>query len=259
MTNIAWRVWVGLAFGEALGFVAVGQRLLLRLRAWPLAVAGWWVAAEALRDRVPWGGFPWGRLAMSQAQAPTVRWVALGGAPLLSLLVALVGAVLAWLALAPPRRRGRRALAAVTATAVAVLGGVLPAGSASSPSATVAAVQGDVPRSRSLADLVRATTVTRNHAVGTQRLAAEVRAGVRAAPEVVIWPENSSDLDPHESPAVSQTIAAAVAAIDRPVLVGAVLDDPVRNAGQLWLPCRATSPPAGGRDASTSARSGSGT
>ena len=40
--------------------LAVGQRLLLRLRAWPLAVGGWWVAAEALRDRWPFGGFPWG-------------------------------------------------------------------------------------------------------------------------------------------------------------------------------------------------------
>lgn len=54
----------------------------------------------------------------------------------------------------------------------------------------------------------------------------------------MIWPENSTDLDPGEHPAVYQTIAAAVAAIDRPVLVGAILDDPVRNAGQLWLPGR---------------------
>ena len=38
------------------------------------------------------------------------------------------------------------------------------------------------------------------------------------------------------NPFIFNTIAAAVAAIDRPVLVGAVLQDPVRNAGQLWLP-----------------------
>ena len=54
----------------------------------------------------------------------------------------------------------------------------------------------------------------------------------------MIWPENSTDIDPRESPETYGTIAAAVAAIHRPVLVGAVLADPVRNAGQLWLPGR---------------------
>src|SRR5262245_49481388 len=88
--NLAWYAWVALAAAEAVIFavLAVGQRLLLKLPAWPLAVAGWWVAAEALRDRWPWG-FPWGRLAMSQAEAPTRGWAAVGGAPLLTFAVAL--------------------------------------------------------------------------------------------------------------------------------------------------------------------------
>ena len=69
--NVAWYAWAGLAGGSAviLAVLAIGQRLLLRLPGWPVAVAGWWVAAEALRDRWPWGGFPWGRLAMSQASS----------------------------------------------------------------------------------------------------------------------------------------------------------------------------------------------
>jgi apolipoprotein N-acyltransferase len=37
---------------------------------------------------------------------------------------------------------------------------------------------------------------------------------------------------------VHQEIAGAAAAIDRPILVGAVLQNPVRNAGLLWLPGR---------------------
>jgi apolipoprotein N-acyltransferase len=67
--NLAWYAWVALAAAESVLFAvaALGQRLLLRLRGWPVAVAGWWVAAEAFRDRWPWGGFPWGRLAMSSA------------------------------------------------------------------------------------------------------------------------------------------------------------------------------------------------
>ena len=68
-------------------------------------MAGWWVLVEGVRDRWPYA-FPWGRLAMSQSVAPDVRWVAIGGAPLLSFLVALVGAMLAgrcWLGGTSPR------------------------------------------------------------------------------------------------------------------------------------------------------------
>ena len=278
LVNVAWYVWAALAVVEAVmfGVLAVGQRLLLNLRAWPLAVAGWWVAAEALRDRSPFGGFPWGRLAMSQASAPTGPWVAVGGAPLLTFLVALTAATLAWLVLAPsrgnsPARSSRRqmppqpspippmspmspggkvpgrglrrrmgpALALAAAAGVAVCGAVLPVDQpAGTPTATVAAVQGDVPHAGTLTGVLRATTVTANHAAETEKLAAQVTGGSRPAPDVVIWPENSTDLDPSFYPSVYTAIAAAVRAINRPVLVGAVLDDPVRNAGQLWLPGR---------------------
>ena len=33
------------------------------------------ILEEAVRDRVPFGGFPWGRLAFSQADSP-LRWFA---------------------------------------------------------------------------------------------------------------------------------------------------------------------------------------
>ena len=60
LVNLAWYAWWALAVAEALIFavLAVGQRLLLNLRAWPLAAAGWWVCAEALRSRWPYA-FPW--------------------------------------------------------------------------------------------------------------------------------------------------------------------------------------------------------
>jgi apolipoprotein N-acyltransferase len=53
---------------------------------------------------------------------------------------------------------------------------------------------------------------------------------------VVIWPENATDLDPRLYPQIFAQIAGAVRAINRPVLVGEVLQDPQRNAGQLWTP-----------------------
>jgi apolipoprotein N-acyltransferase len=104
------------------------------------------------------------------------------------------------------------------------------------PSAVVATIQGNVPHSRNLPDQLRATTVTANHTAATAALAAAVRAGRRPVPDVVIWPENSTDIDPSQSRPTFDTISLAVAAIDRPVLVGAVLSNPQRNAGQLWLP-----------------------
>ena len=245
LINLAWYAWAALAIAEAVIFalLAVGQRVLLSLRAWPVAVAGWWVAAEALRDRWPYA-FPWGRLAMSQAGAPAAPWTAIGGAPLLSFLLALVGSTLAWVLLAPGtaggsvRRRLVPALAFAGAAGLALAGGLLPVDPvpAGTPTATVAAIQGGVPHARNLPDLLRATTVTANHAAATGRLAAQVRSGARPAPDLVIWPENSTDLDPRFYPDVAATITGAVRTIGRPVLVGEVLQDPQRNAGQLWTP-----------------------
>ena len=268
LVNVAWYVWAALAVAEMVSFAAltVGQRLLLRLRAWPVAVAGWWVAAEAVRDRWPYA-FPWGRLAMSQASGPTARWAAIGGAPLLTFLLALAGACLAWALLGPgqrterpiaprrqerppasprqerPRALRRRALPALVfagTAGLALAGRLLPVdqGIPGGPAATAAAIQGDVPHARNLPGLWRATTVTQYHTEATEELAAQVRAGSRSAPDMVIWPENSTDLDASLNPVSYTAIQSAVGAIDRPVLVGAVLQNPRRNAGQLWLPRR---------------------
>jgi apolipoprotein N-acyltransferase len=249
LVNVAWYAWTALAVAEAVvfGVLTIGQWLLLRLRGWPFAVAGWWVAVEAVRSRWPYA-FPWGRLAMSQSSAPTAGWVAIGGPVLLTFLIALTGACLAWvvLGLASPgmvsgvRSRVGPALACAVTATVAVCGTFLPADPAgpSGPrhTAVVAAIQGDVPHTKNLPDLLRATTVTQNHVAETDRLAARVRSGAAPAPDVVIWPENSTDEDPRFNSYIYNIISGAVATIDRPVLVGALLQDPVRNTGALWLP-----------------------
>jgi apolipoprotein N-acyltransferase len=269
LVNVAWYAWIALAVAEALifGVLAVGQRLMFRLPGWPVAVAAWWVAAEAMRGRWPYA-FPWGRLAMSQASSPAAHWAAIGGPPLLTFLVALVGATVAWVVLrsrprpatepartepasneaedtgpqAPARWR-RPAASALVLTAVIALALAAPLLPVDQPgpgssSAVVAAIQGNVPHARNLPDLLRSSTVTQNHAAATKALAAQVAAGSRPAPDVVIWPENSTDLDPAEYPAIYATIASAVSAVHRPVLVGALLAQSLRNAGQLWLPGR---------------------
>jgi apolipoprotein N-acyltransferase len=253
--NVAWFAWTALAIASALLFavLAVGQRLLLDLRRWPLAVAGWWVAAEAVRDRFPWGGFPWGRLAMSQAGLPTQGWAAIGGVPLLTFVVALTGTTLGWVLLAALTgdtgltgrtglTRRRRVVVAAAAFAVTAGASCLPAAlpldqvPAQAKTAEVAAIQGNVPRARSLQEQLDAVTVTLNHVQATDKLADKVAAGQAAQPDLVIWPENATDIDPTQDLQLGAEISSAVGAVKVPVLVGAVLQDPLRNAGLLWTP-----------------------
>jgi len=252
--NVAWYAWVALAAASAviLAVLAIAQRVLLRLPGWPVAVAGWWVALEALRDRWPWGGFPWGRLAMSQATAPTRGWAAIGGTPVLTFIIALFGATLAWAVLTvwpgrpghptrvPRRRIGLAILALAGTGGLAILPAALPLDPvpASAKTAVVAAIQGNVPRARaSLADqLSNYATVTQNHVAATDKLAQEVKAGKLPEPDLVIWPENSTDIDPTVNPPTYEQIASAAQAIGTPILVGANLQNPQRNAGLLWLP-----------------------
>src|SRR6516165_1096469 len=245
LINVAWYAWAALAGSEALIFaiLCVGQRLLLDLPFWPSAVAAWWVVAEALRDRWPFA-FPWGRLAMSQSVAPEVRWVAVGGAPLLTFLVALTGAMLARAVLAGLGAGGWRSrgfagagVALVVTAGLVLAGGLLPVDPVGgAPTATVAAIQGDVPHARNLPQLLNDSEVTQNQAADTLKLAAEVKAGRLPAPDLVIWPEDAVGLDPREYPFVYAEIAGAVGAVGRPILVGEVLDNPKRNVGQLWVP-----------------------
>jgi apolipoprotein N-acyltransferase len=244
LINLAWYAWAALAGSEAIIFalLAIGQRLLLRLPYWPVAVAGWWVLVEGVRDRWPYA-FPWGRLAMSQSTAPDVRWVAFGGAPLLSFLIALTGAMLAGAVLAwlgpEGRARWTASAAAVVTAGLVLAGGLLPADpTGGAPTAQVAAIQGNVPRARNLPQQLSATQVTQNHVDATLKLAAQVKAGQRPAPDLVIWPENSTDLDPFQNPSVYAQLSTAVAAIGKPILVGEVLNNPRRNVGQLWVPGR---------------------
>jgi apolipoprotein N-acyltransferase len=262
LINVAWYAWAALAGAEAVIFavLCVGQRLLLRLPFWPAAVASWWVAAEALRDRWPFA-FPWGRLAMSQSAAPDVRWVAVGGVPLLTFLVALTGAMIARAVMAalcclggndPPQTppaQGRAprppvppwlgpALGAVVTAGIVLAAGLVPVDPVGgAPTAEVAAIQGNVPRARNLPQLLNDSEVTQNHATATMKLAAEVTSGRVPAPDLVVWPESSAAF-PFEYPVVYAQVAAALAAIDRPILVGEAIDNPRRNVGQLWVPGR---------------------
>src|ERR671939_380212 len=79
--------WLALAVSQAAFVALIGAALPTAWRVpggapgTVFAVTGLWVLQELLRARLPFGGFPWGRLAFSQAHGPFLGRAALAGAP----------------------------------------------------------------------------------------------------------------------------------------------------------------------------------
>ncbi len=240
LTVIGPDAWLAVAAleGAYLALMAALLPSVLRLRAWPVWVACLWVAQELARDSTPFGGFPWGRLAFAETASPFTPYAALGGAPFVSFATALTGALLAGAVLSRDRRR-TAGLLALGVLAVPAVGALLPVGAGEGQEVTVALVQGNVP-GVGLDFQGEREQVLRNHVVATHRLAADVRAGTVPAPDLVVWPENASDIDPFRDPEAMALIDDAVRDVGVPVLVGAVLQGPgpdhVSNTGIVWDP-----------------------
>src|SRR5699024_9117761 len=62
--------------------------------------------------------------------------------------------------------------------------------------------------------------------------AGQVEAGQRPPQDVVLWPENSSDIDPFAYPDAGRAITRAAKAVDAPILVGAILNGPQPDTAQ---------------------------
>ncbi|WP_019633306.1 apolipoprotein N-acyltransferase [Actinomadura atramentaria] len=247
--------WVLLSLVEALYFapMAAAMAAVARLRGWPVWTAALWVAQELVRGGVPFGGFPWARLAFAETATPLTPYAALGGAPLVTFATALLGALLAAAALAAVRavrpgaqdaRRVRRGAVGVAVGAVAVMAAVVCGGLAvpvptGGKPVTVAVVQGNVPRLGLDFEGQRKAVLT-NHVNRTHELAAEIRAGTVPRPQLVVWPENASDLDPYAETDAYAAIDEAVKDVGVPVLVGALVDSSdgtrVENRGIVWDP-----------------------
>ncbi|RJO70988.1 apolipoprotein N-acyltransferase [Nocardia panacis] len=238
--------WLALSTACALylGLFGALTRLLVRLPGWPLWVALAWTTAEWARSNFPFGGFPWGRLAFGQGDGWFLPLAAYGGAPLVSFAVALTGTGLAALVLAlrRPEFALRSGIVAATATlavmplAGAILRSTLPGPEAGDRTITVAAIQGSVPR-LGLDFNAQRRAVLDNHVKRTEELARAVADGAAAQPDVVVWPENSSDIDPLRNDDAAQAITRASTLIKAPILVGAVLvnaDRTTTNSVIVW-------------------------
>jgi apolipoprotein N-acyltransferase len=80
-----------------------------------------------------------------------------------------------------------------------------------------------------------------NHVAQTLDLAKAIDAGEVPRPAFVLWPENSSDIDPFADPSVADAISNAARAVGVPIIVGAVIRAPaelngVWNVGIVWDP-----------------------
>lgn len=257
---LGWVPWVALATAETLllavfsPLVTLAYRWLprwrdtaaVRLVALPALVAGAWTARELVLGSWPYGGFPWGRLGMSQSEspiAPVASWLGVSG--LGFLMVALcAGAVEAvrWAARVQ-RERGEGDDRAVEA---ARWWGALPVGllavvmmvvpqfpTADAGTLRVGAVQGNGPAA--YADQRAPLEVLRSQLDASARLENE-------RVDVVVWPEGGVDSDPAANAATARTLSAAADAYGAPIVLNAASEvgDLVYNTSFLWTADGAT-------------------
>jgi apolipoprotein N-acyltransferase len=239
LTVLGWDAWLALALVIAGWYAGMGWALSLvsELRWWPLAVPLVWVLQEWLRSRFPWGGLGWGRLAFGQPDSPLTGWVTLGGAPLLTAVVAFAGALLVF-ALTSWRAAAGALAGLVAVTLVGALVYPVTTSQDSSWTNRLAVIQGNVPQP-GIDFLGRPLAVLSNHQRTTIELAAAVQLGDEPQPDAVIWPENSADIDPVEYAEARELVESAAVAIDAPILVGTVRSVPpdrAANVGLVWDP-----------------------
>ena len=236
MRAVSEGAYVGLVLAETLFFIPImlALRASARLRWWPLGGPAVWVLGEWARGRFPFTGFPWGRLAHTSIDTPFEAYARLVAMPGTSAVLFLAASLLVVLATSATWRV--RAVAVTGVLGLAGLGAVLPTGIAGADGTRqVALVQGNVPGVFLTWPLGE---IFKLHAAATDRLADKIDAGEVPRPDMVLWPENSTDTDPYFDEAVKQRIQALSARIGAPILVGGIFDGPTTstayNAGVVW-------------------------
>jgi apolipoprotein N-acyltransferase len=225
---LAYR-WIPVAFPGARG----------RLGLLPVAIAGIWTAREWVTDNRPYGGFSWGRAALSQSQSPFSHLVAWFG-------IAGLSFVMVWLtAFAVECVRFRRTAPAQTLrgsesaghgpwirTALAVGAFALVLAVPTWPATTsgttrIAAVQGNGPAGY-FDDAAPGAVENTQIAATIPLLGKHV--------DMVVWPEGSADLDPLEDEASAQVLDNLGRRLDAPLIVGAITHRYGKyfNSSLLW-------------------------
>lgn len=234
--------WIALSITLALWSILTGifGVLVARWRYGFIAFAFVYSTVEFLLSSFPFGGFSWVRLAWGQINGPLANFAPWGGPALITFTTALLGASFGALVLVLIAREPKKARLAAPAFATPgiVIGLALLAGlGVNTPAPTtgevnVAAVQGNVPR-MGLDFNAQRRAVLANHVNVTKELGSS-----GDHPDLVFWPENSSDVNPFRDKEARDLIMEAVAAVDAPVLVGTLTKDEVgdRNTAVVFDP-----------------------
>lgn len=190
----------------------------------PVLVAALWASREALTSVWPYGGFSWGRLAQSQSESPLVHTVSWVGTTGLSFLVALVAALIVQVL---RRQRPVKFLAYPLIVLVALM--IVPAFPVELSGTTrVLAVQGD--SQAGLFDEHPPGTILQDHIAGTLPYAGEDI-------DMVVWPENASDLDPSRSEVAAKSLTYVSEELSAPVVTGTIThpnEDEYYNSSIVW-------------------------
>lgn len=175
----------------------------------------WFIPAilliEEIRARFPFSGFSWMRIAFSQADSPYLSIVSIGGVTLLSLWVLTISYLLTAVSL-----RKILVMLLVIFVPTFLSNSYSPTGKIS-----YAGIQGNTP-SVGIGFNDRAQAVFNLHVSTTMDL-------ISGQPDVIIWPENSIDVDPYINSDVLSAIESVTVKFSAPLIAGAV----TRNTGQL--------------------------
>lgn len=212
--SLAYR-WLPRAFPAT-----VGRLVLL-----PAVVAALWVARELFIGNWPYGGFPWARLGMTQAEsplAPATSWVGVSG---LSFLMVLLMAMLIEIIRHGLWRRPLRLVLPAALVVVLLATPLFP--TAESGTMRIAAVQGNGPTG--YFDQREPYSVIDAQTAATEPLSGE-------DVDLLVWPEGSLDDDPFQDPATARRMTRVANNIGAPLLANAATgrDGLYFNTSMLW-------------------------
>jgi apolipoprotein N-acyltransferase len=217
-----WMAWTALVIVLSL-YGTVGTLVggsVRRSRFAPLLVAGSWTGAELLRDRWPFGGYPWGAVGTTQGAVPGVRSLAGSvGVYGLSFLVAFACACFAWLVV--ERRIPWRCFAVVAGVLVVfvVADRAVSSGSPAGRRFSVAVIQSGVPRPPIHGPHAQRDAIMRGHIRLTRAVLSHRRV------DLVVWPEDSIGIG--VSPGAFDEVKKLVRKEKTPFIVGHSVLEPV--------------------------------
>jgi apolipoprotein N-acyltransferase len=204
--------WLILALGLAVFYLPLSLVSRWGMSSYPLI----YILLEEIRNRFPFGGFGWVRIAYTQADAPYSKIAAIGGASALSALTVLLGLILF--------HAVNKKWSKITVLPFLFL--LIPINVSAFATTNVLMIQGNVPQ-MGLDFNSRAKAVFNNHFERTQ---SELKANSNV--DFVLWPENSVDVDPFQNNDVKQ----ALDSIQKPLIIGAIVEkgDSILNTSILW-------------------------